>query len=594
MSGSTSIQVTPYTPPPNPLTTLNSIQTYKNAVATNAQIQAGTANTQASTAQTNSNVAAQQMNDEAKEALAAVYQTDDPVQAVQSIRDGISRRVATGQMDPAKAAALNAAIPQGASIDAIRKLAAQHAYGALSASEAVNGAMPKPQLVDQGGYNQYQTPPTQLNPNAPPIMGGPIQKTVTPFTTPATDPANRPTILPVPGQMPGGQGQGSSAPPPDGSPAMVGALRGQEATPNGQTSVSGARGQMQVTPGFFQQYALPGESFASKRDVEAVAQRGIGALERQYPNDPGRVATAYFSGQSNVAPPGGPNPYIADKTDPNGARTSSYVAGAVARYNAAKGATTTATGTTPPPAAPLPAGTMTPSGIVTGPPAGTVQVSAADKEANFNSYQAATQRYNNSDAVLIANYREAYALGKALGTGAGTELGSDIRARVINIANAFGVPIAGEMSTNAQARSELDKVLNQILVQNPAAGRSDQSLATTAGSSPNLGMNTQAMLNQIRILYGQTKQNDAAMLEHDPTTQGQSSSGQPGFQERDRGMKLNTAREGFAADLMTKEEIQQRIAALGGATSTAGKAFLRGIAKNSQIYKNDPTTGLAQ
>lgn len=102
-----------------------------------------------------------------------------------------------------------------------------------------------------------------------------------------------------------------------GTPRMVDAIRGTEGS--GATSVSpkGARGQLQVMPATFRGYARPGESFEVEADREAVGQRIIGDLEQKYPNDPARVAVAYFSGPGNVSSPGSQNPWIENRSDGN-------------------------------------------------------------------------------------------------------------------------------------------------------------------------------------------------------------------------------------------------------------------------------------
>jgi hypothetical protein len=352
------------------------------------------------------------------------------------------------------------------------------------------------------------------------------------------------------------------------SPGMVEALRGQEATPDGRTSVAGARGQMQVTPAFFKQYARSGESFDSKRDVEEVAQRGIAALEAKYPGDPARVAVAYFSGEGNVAPPGSPTPWKEDKADANGTKTSTYVAGVKSRYKPDQ------TGAQPTAPGPKSGGTTV--------QAGSVEQNKID-QAQYNERTAA---YNNNEANLIANYKEAYLLGQRIATGKGLENLSAVRSAIVSLGRAVGYD-TGSMDTADQTRAELDKVLNQILVTSPGAGRSNEALTTTAGATPHLGMNTNAMLNQIRILYGQAKQQNAAMLEHDPGTKG------VGFQEAHRNMMSSTAREGFAADLMTPDQIEAQIKRLGTDTPAA-KAFKRAVVKNVGIYHQAPASSLEQ
>ena len=121
-----------------------------------------------------------------------------------------------------------------------------------------------------------------------------------------------------------------------GSGSVADAIHGQESggRPTSATSVDGARGGWQITPGTFQQYARPGEKIDSPSDNEAVGRRIISDLNQKYNGDAARVAVAYFSGPGNVAPAGSPTPWIQDKADGNGTSVSSYVAGITRRMGA--------------------------------------------------------------------------------------------------------------------------------------------------------------------------------------------------------------------------------------------------------------------
>lgn len=112
------------------------------------------------------------------------------------------------------------------------------------------------------------------------------------------------------------------------------AIKGQEGSRPDQTSPKGAVGAMQVTPGFFRQYAKPGESFENEDDRVAVANRGIDALNTKYNGDAARVAVAYFSGDDNVAPAGSPTPWRENKNDGR-TTVAQYVNGVLTRLNGA-------------------------------------------------------------------------------------------------------------------------------------------------------------------------------------------------------------------------------------------------------------------
>lgn len=92
-----------------------------------------------------------------------------------------------------------------------------------------------------------------------------------------------------------------------------------------RTSVTGARGGMQIQPDTFKQYARPGESIDNPSDNLAVGRRIIADLYQHSGGDPARVAVGYFSGKGNIAPEGSPTPWKRDLSDPTGKKTSSYV-----------------------------------------------------------------------------------------------------------------------------------------------------------------------------------------------------------------------------------------------------------------------------
>lgn len=108
---------------------------------------------------------------------------------------------------------------------------------------------------------------------------------------------------------------------------LQGAIFGQESDSgrNSQTSVTGARGGMQIEPETFKQYASAGENIDNPSDNRAVGNRILTDYWKRYGGDPARAAVAYFSGPGNVAPPGSPTPWKKDKADPTGKTVSSYV-----------------------------------------------------------------------------------------------------------------------------------------------------------------------------------------------------------------------------------------------------------------------------
>nr|WP_249806859.1 lytic transglycosylase domain-containing protein [Bradyrhizobium sp. 62] len=102
---------------------------------------------------------------------------------------------------------------------------------------------------------------------------------------------------------------------------------------NTSTSVTGARGGMQIQPETFKQYARPGENIDNPSDNQAVGKRIIDDLSAKSGGDPARIAVGYFSGAGNIAPPGSPTPWKQDRADPTGKTVSSYVSDVLGRVN---------------------------------------------------------------------------------------------------------------------------------------------------------------------------------------------------------------------------------------------------------------------
>lgn len=120
---------------------------------------------------------------------------------------------------------------------------------------------------------------------------------------------------------------------PNVSDAILSQESGGKANP--PTSTDGAVGPAQIMPDTFARYAKPGEDINNPDDNKAVGQRIIADLQQKYPNDPARVAVAYFSGEGNVAPKDSPTPYLRDTQDGNGKSVSSYVADVTGRLKGA-------------------------------------------------------------------------------------------------------------------------------------------------------------------------------------------------------------------------------------------------------------------
>jgi hypothetical protein len=121
-------------------------------------------------------------------------------------------------------------------------------------------------------------------------------------------------------------------------------------------SPQGARGPGQIMPATFKQYARPGESIDNPADNLAVHNRIIADYASRWPNDPARVAVAYFSGPGNVSPPGSPTPWKRNVGDVNES-VAKYVANATAKMGGPAGGTAVAATPAAAPAQPANVGT---------------------------------------------------------------------------------------------------------------------------------------------------------------------------------------------------------------------------------------------
>lgn len=93
----------------------------------------------------------------------------------------------------------------------------------------------------------------------------------------------------------------------------------------------------QVQKATFDRFAQPGESWNNVADRNAVAQRMLTKFNQDYGGDLGRIATAYFSGEGNVAPAGSATPYLKNVADSSGKTVASYVNDIARRAGAAQG-----------------------------------------------------------------------------------------------------------------------------------------------------------------------------------------------------------------------------------------------------------------
>jgi len=118
---------------------------------------------------------------------------------------------------------------------------------------------------------------------------------------------------------------------------VINAIYGQESSAgaNSKTSTDGARGGMQIMPDTFRRFAKQGESIDNPADNMRVGLRIIKSLGDKFGNDPGKIATGYFSGEGNVNAGNGAA-WKNDHKDGNGKSVSGYVSDVLGRLSPVK------------------------------------------------------------------------------------------------------------------------------------------------------------------------------------------------------------------------------------------------------------------
>jgi hypothetical protein len=160
------------------------------------------------------------------------------------------------------------------------------------------------------------------------------------------------------------------------APTLSGIFTQQESS-GGRTAPDNP---LQIQQGTFNQYAQSGESWSNPSDRSAVAQRVLTNYNQKYNGDLGRIATAYFSGEGNVAPANSPTPFIKNTADANGKTVASYVGDILGRAGGSGfGGSAPAAGNGPQGAAPAPAKSGGP--IYAAPPMGATTAANASQGA---------------------------------------------------------------------------------------------------------------------------------------------------------------------------------------------------------------------
>ncbi|MBR8074356.1 hypothetical protein KDX14_33060 [Burkholderia cenocepacia] len=299
----------------------------------------------------------------------------------------------------------------------------------------------------------------------------------------------------------------------------------------------------QIQKPTFDRFAQPGESWNNVADRNAVAQRMLTKFNQDYGGDIGRIATAYFSGEGNVAPAGSPTPYLKNVSDSNGKTVSSYVSDMVRRAGAA-------------PAAGGGSGAIyaaQPPGVVAG-----ASAASTNQQGELSKKWTDLTAQNQQAQSVISNLQNIKTLaGKAI---VGPQ--SDRLAYANSLLSLAGSERATDMVT---ANDLLNKYSNQITARLGQGGLgTDAARAILQSAYPNSHM-TQGAINEAadnligaqqmvqakaRVLAPLRNSNDAAGYTNAELTFDQNADPRI-FQYT--GIKDPTARAAFAKNLMAQD-----------------------------------------
>ncbi len=269
-----------------------------------------------------------------------------------------------------------------------------------------------------------------------------------------------------------------------GSAPTLSGIFAQQESSGGKTAPDNP---FQIQQGTFNQYAQPSESWSNPADRSAVAQRVLAGYSQKYGGDLGRVATAYFSGEGNVAPAGSPTPFIKNTADSNGKTVASYVGDILGRAGG--------------------------SGFGGSPSAGGGQIYASQPMGASTFAQGQVQQMqsrwnalrdqNASAQTVISQLQNISSLAPSAITGAE----ADKRAYVNGLLSLVGVPGAQDAKT---ATDLLDKYSNQIIAKLGQGGLgTDAARSIVSAGNPNAHMTVPAIQEAVRNLSGQYQMTQA-------------------------------------------------------------------------------------
>ncbi|RQS22407.1 hypothetical protein [Burkholderia sp. Bp8995] len=332
--------------------------------------------------------------------------------------------------------------------------------------------------------------------------------------------------------------------------AMGGGAPGAGASPNLsqiflQQESSGGKtapdNPFQIQQATFNRFAQPGESWNNVADRNAVAQRMLTKFNQDYGGDIGRIATAYFSGEGNVAPAGSPTPYLKNVSDSNGKTVASYVSDMVGRAGTAPAAAAGAIYAAQPP------------GVVAG-----ASAASTNQQGELSKKWSDLTAQDQQAQSVISNLQNIKTLaGKAI---VGPQ--SDRLAYANSLLSLAGSERATDMTT---ANDLLNKYSNQITARLGQGGMgTDAARAILQSAYPNSHM-TQGAINEAadnligaqqmvqakaRVLAPLRNSNDAAGYTNAELTFDQNADPRI-FQYT--GIKDPTARAAFAKNLIAQD-----------------------------------------
>ena len=257
--------------------------------------------------------------------------------------------------------------------------------------------------------------------------------------------------------------------PPAGAAPNLSQIFLQQETSGGRTDPSNP---FQVQRGTFDRFAQPGESWNNVADRNAVAQRMLTKFNQDYGGDLSRIATAYFSGEGNVAPAGSPTPYLKNVSDGNGKTVASYVSDIARRAGAAPAAGGGAIYAAQPP------------GVVAG-----ASAASTNQQGELSKKWSDLTAQNQQAQSVISNLQNIKTLaGKAI---VGPQ--SDRLAYANSLLSLAGSERATDMTT---ANDLLNKYSNQITARLGQGGMgTDAARAILQSAYPNSHM-TQGAINE--------------------------------------------------------------------------------------------------